>query len=469
MKTSQILSTLICLLLVLTVAGCTDSKTTPQLTATHEKTPIAEQPALVQTIKQPTQSSTATQPTPSTSNNKEIPAAGGNLTVHFIDVGQGDSILLEHGDDTMLIDSGEIGKGDDVATFVKSEGIKSLDYVVATHPHSDHIGGMSVILNDFPIGHFVDSGYVYTSKTYENMLTIIDKKNIPFVTPKRGDKINFSSGIDVQVLNPGNSYFTDDVNQNSVVLKVIDGKVAFLMMGDAGIEAENEIMKAGYDVNADILKVGHHASRTGSGASFISAVSPSVSVIEVGAGNDYGHPHQEILNRLQKVSKVYRTDKDGTITVTTDGSTYTATTQKTEPTDGSKSASSGSAVYSSTSSTTTQKTEPTESMTSSSAGSVVYVSDLSLKDEWVKITNKGSSYVSLAGWKVEDKGGKHIYTFPSYKLNSGSTVTLYTGKGKDTATELYWQLNDPVWNNNGDTAYLLDSSGKLVSELERGR
>lgn len=469
MKTSQILSALICLLLVLTVAGCTDSKTTPKLTASHEKTPIAEQPSLVQKIKQPTPSSADTQTTSSTSNNKEIPAAGGNLTVHFIDIGQGDSILVKHGDDTMLIDAGEMGKGDDVATFVKSEGIKSLDYVVATHPHSDHIGGMSVILNDFPIRHFVDSGYAYSSKTYENMLTTIDKKNIPFVTPKRGDKINFSSGIDVQVLNPGNSYFTDDVNQNSVVLKVIDGKVAFLLMGDAGIEAEKEIMKAGYDVDADILKVGHHASRTASGASFISAVSPSVSIIELGAGNDYGHPHQEVLNRLQKVSKVYRTDLDGTITVTTDGSTYTVTTQKTEPIDGSRSASSRNVAYSSTSSTKTQEIEPAESMTSSSTGSVVYVSDLSLKDEWVRITNKGSSSVSLAGWKVEDKGGKHIYTFPSYTLNSGSTVTLYTGKGKDTATELYWQLNDPVWNNNGDIAFLLDNSGKLVSELERGK
>ncbi len=104
---------------------------------------------------------------------------------------------------------------------------------------------MSVILDDFSIGHFVDSGYAYYSKTDENMLTTIDKKNIPFETPKRGDKINFTSGIDVQVLNPGSTYFTDDVNQNSVVLKVTDGKVTFLLMGDAGIQAENEIMKDG--------------------------------------------------------------------------------------------------------------------------------------------------------------------------------------------------------------------------------
>lgn len=201
------------------------------------------------------------------------------------------------------------------------------------------------------------------------MLTTIDKKNIPFETPKRGDKINFASGIDVEVLNPGTTYYSDDLNQNSVVLKVTEGKVSFLLMGDAGIEAENDIMKAGYNVNADVLKVGHHGSRTASEASFISAVSPSISVIEVGANNDYGHPHTETFERLQKVSKVYKTDLDGTITVTTDGSTYTVTTQKTEPREEVKSVSSGSGAYNSIDSTTTQETKPAESITSSSAES----------------------------------------------------------------------------------------------------
>ena len=170
---------------------------------------------------------------------------------------------------------------------------------------------------------------------------------------------------------------------------------------------------------------------------------------------------------MQKVSKVYRTDIDGTITITTDGSAYSISTQKTEPVQGAKSTSSGSVAYSSASSTTTPKTEPTGSMTSSSTESTVYVSDLSLKDEWVKITNKGSSTVSLGGWKIEDEGSKHTYTFPSYTLDSGSTVTVYTGKGTDSATELYWQLGSPIWNNDGDTAYLYDKNVQLVSTLER--
>jgi competence protein ComEC len=343
--------------------------------------------------------------------------------------------------------------------------ISTLDYVVATHPHSDHIGGMNEVLNNFQIKHFVDSGFSHTSKTYENMLTNIDKKNIPFETPKRGDKINFAPGIDVEILNPESSYFTDDLNQNSVVLKVTDKNVSFLLMGDAGLEAENDIMKAGYDVNADILKVGHHGSRTSSGTSFISAVSPEISFIEVGMENDNGHPHAEILERLQKVSKVYRTDLDDTITVTTDGSTFTVTTQKMKPREEAKSISAGNG--SSIASSITEESQSKENTMFSSTESTVYVSDLNLKDEWVKISNKGFSPVFLSGWKIEDEGSKHTYTFPSFTLDSGSTITVYTEEGMDSATELYWQLENPIWNNDGDKAYLYDNTGKLISTLGR--
>lgn len=152
----------------------------------------------------------------------------------------------------MLIDAGESDQGEVVTAYLKDQGISTLDYVVATHPHSDHIGGMDGVLNNFQVGHFIDSGYPHTSKTYENMLTTINQKNIPIEFPKRGDKVNFASDIDVEVLNPGTTYYSDDLNQNSVVLKVTDGKVSFLLMGDAGTEAEDDIMKAGYDMNSNI-------------------------------------------------------------------------------------------------------------------------------------------------------------------------------------------------------------------------
>lgn len=428
-------------------------------------------------------------------NNPEDnnPANGGNpadenLTVHFLDVGQGDSILLEYNGKAMLVDAGERNQGSGVSAYLREHDISGIDYVVATHPHADHIGGMDEVLNSFQVEHFIDSGFPHTSKTYENMLTSIDEKNIPFEVAKKGEEIEFDPAVDVEVLNPGPEY-SDELNENSVVLKVSYGEVSFLLMGDAGLETEENLMKAGYALDSDILKVGHHASRSGSGGAFISAVSPEISVIEVGASNDYGHPHPEILERLQKVSRVYRTDLYGSITVTTDGSAYTVTTQKTGSGEGVvKTGSAESGAESSSTSMITKENEPKDSeaeeneaeeaeteakeveveasVTSGSAESTVYVSDLSLKDEWVKITNRGSSPVSLTGWKIEDDGSKHTYTFPSCTLDSQTTATLYTGEGADTATELYWGSGSPIWNNDGDTAYLFDDSGNMVASLE---
>ncbi len=428
MKPSQLTATIFCLTLVLIAAGCTDPKETPFETASEQTSPTTTQNTVTQ--------------------------SGQNLTVHFLDVGQGDSILLEIDGKSMLVDSGESDQGKVVTAYLQDQGISTLDYVVATHPHSDHIGGMNDILNNFQVEHFVDSGYPHTSKTYENMLTTIDTKNIPFEVVRAGQTIDFDPAVDIEVLNPASAY-SDELNENSVVLKVTYGDTSFLLMGDAGLESEENIMEAGYDVDSDILKVGHHASTSGSGEAFISAVSPEVSIIEVGAGNDYGHPHDEILDRLQKASTVYRTDLGGTIIVTTDGSTYTVTTEKTGT------ISSRSGAYTSTDSTTK------ESKTPGSAESTVYVSDLNLQDEWVQISNTGSSPVSLNGWKIEDEGNKHTYTFLSYTLNAGTTVTVFTGKGTNSATELYWQLDNPIWNNGGDTASLYDDSGKLVSKLDR--
>ncbi|MDD4248932.1 MAG: lamin tail domain-containing protein, partial [Methanosarcina sp.] len=308
-------------------------------------------------------------------------------------------------------------------------------------------------------------------KTYENMLITIDEKNIPFEVAEKGEEIEFDPAVDVEVLNPSPEY-SDDLNENSVVLKVSYGEVSFLLMGDAGLETEENLMNAGYDLDSDILKVGHHASRSGSGDEFISAVSPEISVIEVGADNDYGHPHPEVLERLQKVSRVYRTDLDGSIVVTTDGSAYTVIAQKagsgeevieTEPAESGADSSSASMIIKENE---PEDAEVEENVASSSTKSIVYVSDLSLQDEWVEITNKGSSPVSLKGWKIEDEGSKHTYTFPSCTLDSQTTLTLYTGEGTDTATELYWR-ESPIWNNDGDTAYLYDDSEKLVDVLER--
>lgn len=400
---------------------------------------------------------------------------GKNLTVHFLDVGQADSALLEFNGKTILIDAAEQDQGKNIAEYLHARGISRLNYVVATHPHSDHIGGMETILNEFPVENFIDSGYPHTSKTYENMLNTIDGKNIPFQVAKKGEKIELDSALNIEILNPDSQY-SDELNENSIVLKISYGEVSFLLMGDAGLETEERIMKAGDNLDSNILKVGHHASTSGSGESFITAVSPEVSVIEVGAGNDYGHPHAEVLERLQKVSRVFRTDLDGTITITTNGLTYSVTTEKTGTSagtpekTGTKETSDENGAYSSTTSVTAERAEETKTEGLESADlskSALYISDLNLGDEWVKISNNGDSPVSLEAWKIEDEASKHSYTFPSYTLDSESEVAVYSAKGTDSANELYMQLDYPIWNNDGDTAYLYDNNGKLISKLER--
>jgi beta-lactamase superfamily II metal-dependent hydrolase len=255
-------------------------------------------------------------------------SASENLVAHFLDVGQGDSILLQFNNKNVLIDGGTQEMGPRVESYLRSHGVSSLDLVVATHPHSDHIGGLLTVIKDFPVEQILDSGQVHTTPTFEDLLNVIDKKNIPYNVAERGQTIDLDPSLKIEVLSPTSTPF-DNLNENSIVLKVTYNKVSFLLMGDAGFEAEDSIMAAGYDLKSTVLKVGHHGSSSSTGTSFLSKVKPKVDIIEVGAGNDYGHPTQATLSALQNTgSKVYRTDLDGNIVVTTDGQTYSVSTGK---------------------------------------------------------------------------------------------------------------------------------------------
>ena len=242
------------------------------------------------------------------------------MRVHFIDVGQGDSIFLESPNGkTMLVDGGVKGAGQKVVSYLKELGVNKLDIVVATHPDADHIGGLIPVLNSIDIGQFYDSGKVHTSQTFEEMLTLIDTKNIPYNVPKAGDSLEFDADINVKVLN-ANEHATDN-NDASIVLKVTYGNVSFLLTADAGIALEKEMMQN--DVKATILKAGHHGSNTSSSAEFIQKVHPEVTILSYGEGNKYGHPHAEVVERLQAIgSKIYATAEAGTVIVSTDGVNY---------------------------------------------------------------------------------------------------------------------------------------------------
>lgn len=251
---------------------------------------------------------------------------GSILTVHFIDVGQGDSILIQIDDKNMLIDAGEQKAGNSVVSYLKENGVTELDVVVATHAHADHIGGMVTVLNNFKVKRFIDSGNPHTTKTYENMLIAIDEKDIPFSFAEAGQTISLDQSVQIDILNPGK--LTGNLNDDSVVLKLTYGDVSFMFTGDAEAHAEGKMIAAGYDIDSDVLKVAHHGSRSSTTQQFLQKVNPEVCIIMVGTDNRYGHPHQEIIDRLSLFGcQVYRTDLEGNIVVKTDGKGYTIETQ----------------------------------------------------------------------------------------------------------------------------------------------
>lgn len=253
----------------------------------------------------------------------------GVMEVHFIDVGQGDSILIEAENSTMLIDAGENNKGSIVADYLKAQNITKLDYVIGTHPHSDHIGGLDTILDTYQVGQVIMPEVVHTTKTYEDVLDVIDKKGLSISKPVVGDVYRLGSAS-FTILAP-NSGSYEEINDYSVAIKLTYGDTSFLLTGDAGSLSEEEMLANGLDLSADVLKLGHHGSVYSTTDSFLDAVAPLYAVASVGSDNEYGHPHPDTLVKIDSRSiKLYRTDRQGTIVFTSDGKTISVNTPEYE-------------------------------------------------------------------------------------------------------------------------------------------
>lgn len=242
----------------------------------------------------------------------------GALTVHYIDVGQADCELLMINGSAMLIDAGNNADGDMVVDYLKEQGITRLDYVVGTHPHEDHIGGMDDVIDNFEVGTVIMPEAETNTKTFEDVLDAIDAQGLSITTPVPGDSYDFG-GIQFTILAPnGQSY--SSLNDYSVVIRLVNGQDSFLFTGDAETTSEKEMLKNGLPLQSTVLKVGHHGSSTSSSEDFLNAVSPTYAIISCETGNDYGHPHQETLDRLQAHNISYfRTDTQGTIIASSDG------------------------------------------------------------------------------------------------------------------------------------------------------
>lgn len=255
-------------------------------------------------------------------NNVEI---SGDLEVHYIDVGQGDAILIKQNDKSMLIDAGDNAYGSRVVNYLKSNNIRRLDYIVGTHPHADHIGGMDDVINTFDIGKVIMPKVTHTSKTFEDVIVAIKNKGLKITTPKVGDVYEIGNA-NFTILAP-NSDSYNNLNNYSIIGRLVYGNNSFIFTGDAEKEAESETIANNQSLKSDVLKVGHHGSDTSTTQEFLNTVDPKYAVIQSGKGNKYRHPNDSTLEKLQNKSiDIYRNDLGGNIIAKSDGNLITFNT-----------------------------------------------------------------------------------------------------------------------------------------------
>lgn len=241
-----------------------------------------------------------------------------NVLVHFIDVGQGDATLIQAPSGTVLIDGGDIHTSDKLIEYLMYVGVKNITYVIATHPHSDHIGGLISVLEEFNVENIMMPRVAHTTVTFDRFINAIENNNLEVQEPVVNDTFNIGD-VEFIVLAPKSDGYSS-LNDHSIALKMNYGNTSFLFTGDAEAISENEMVQSGNVLSAQVLHVGHHGSNTSTTEAFLKSVSPSVAVISVGENNRYGHPHTDVINRLQNANiAIYRIDYHGDIVISTDG------------------------------------------------------------------------------------------------------------------------------------------------------
>lgn len=254
--------------------------------------------------------------------NNTVSNVSGKLVVDYIDVGQGDSILIRQGEYTMLIDGGTSECKDDLLNFLQQENVDRFEYVIGTHPHEDHIGSLDDVVSAYDFDTFLFPKATATTRTFENLVLAVQAKGKKFTTPKPGEVYQLGEAT-ITVLAP-NSERYGSYNDYSIVVKVTYGNTSFMFTGDAETLSEGEILEKGFDLRADVLKIGHHGSTTSTSKKFLEAVNPKYAVISVGRDNTYKHPTKTTMDKLQRNNiPVYRTDESGTVEAVSDGTTIT--------------------------------------------------------------------------------------------------------------------------------------------------
>lgn len=245
------------------------------------------------------------------------------LKVHFINVGQGDSILIEVNGYTVLIDAGPNSSSSKLKAYLDKNAITKLDYIIATHPDEDHIGSMDDIIKNYEVGSFYAPKATKNTETFKSMVKELRNKDLKINVAAKGMALDLGDDVNFDVLSPIDKSY-EDINNFSVVVKLIYGETSLLFMGDAENLVESQLMRDKVDIDSDVLKLGHHGSSSSTSSKFLKEVSPDFAIISVGKDNKYNHPHKETMDKLKKEKiQIYRTDVYGTVILSSDGSNIT--------------------------------------------------------------------------------------------------------------------------------------------------
>jgi len=411
------------------------------------------------------------------------------LEVHYINVGQSVSTLVvSPTGETMVVDTGHYNDdGEYVLQYLQSHNIPRIDHLVVSHNDADHIGGNAALIDYYEteadgIGAIYDPGIAASTQTYGEYLDAVEEHDVTLYETREGDSIQFD-GVDVQVLGPPEPYLEGEArNENSLVLRLSYGETSFLLTGDAEDDQEAYLIEEyGAQLNATVLKAGHHGSSSSTSEALLDAVGPQAVVISSAYDSQYGHPTEDVLERLATRSiPTYWTATHGDIVLASNGTGVSVQTQQDAPTDPST-LRDGEPIEPGTGGDVVERDRVvaesgtvTEPVATDGGGGNLVIEAIhadadgddreNLNGEYVVLGNHGETGLELTGWTVGDEAGK-TYEFPDgYTLAAGDSVTLYTGAGTDTDDELYWDYGSPVWNNAGDTVFVRNSEGDIVRE-----
>lgn len=388
-----------------------------------------------------------------------------NLSVIFWDVGQGDATLLTLGETRILIDAGPLVSAPTLMSALAKEGVRSIDLLVLSHPHADHIGGIPLIVANISVKDVLVSRIPCASPACPVALEELKDHGIVPRFAHAGEEFSFPGGLKINVLSADEGPY-EDANDRSLVLIASYSGFHVLFPGDIDANGEEALLGRGVPIDAELLKVSHHGGPHATGPEFLSAVSPSVAVIQVGAGNEYGHPDWEVLRLLSGAGvSVFRTDLDGTVRVQSDGVNYSLATDT-----GGSYATLRTPGYSlaqdSASSLSSSRPDRTRISPLEFTGAVFDAPGddrTNINGEYVVVTNQGISPINLSGYRLSDRGSYTTYTFPGITLEGGASVTIFSGDGQDQGDSLFMHAASPVWGNQGDSATLKDPDGAAIA------